>query len=112
MAPRGERNGQWRGGGVGYRSLHEWMRVNFPLAGTCEHCGRSDKPTEYASVGHTYTRSRADWLELCRSCHRRMDGPYERTPEIRAAAAARMLGRVVPATTRAKISAARRRADG
>jgi hypothetical protein len=103
MAPKGERNPMWKEN-PGYTSLHRWMATNFPLAGTCEHCGDSDKPTEYASVGHVYTRLREDWLELCRSCHRRMDGPYERTPEIRAATGERSRGRTLSPASRRKVS--------
>lgn len=28
-------------------------------------------------MGHTYAKDRAEWLELCRPCHRQEDGPTE-----------------------------------
>jgi hypothetical protein len=56
-----------------YVDLHQWINRHFPRTGQCEKCGGTGK-TEYASIDHTYTRNRADWLELCRSCHLRVDG--------------------------------------
>ena len=103
MAPRGKRNGMWKDN-PGYKSLHVWMSSNHPLQGRCEHCGGTEKPTEYASVGHVYTREREDWLELCRSCHRRMDGSYVRTPENRAATGERSRGRTMSPASRRKVS--------
>ena len=56
------------------KTVHQWLAKKYPKTGCCEHCGCTDKPTDYASIGHTYTRERADWLELCRPCHRKFDG--------------------------------------
>ena len=70
----GEKHPRWAGSDVGYFGIHIWLNRNFPRSGECEHCGRRDKPTEYASLtGHVYTRNREDYAELCVKCHRRMD---------------------------------------
>lgn len=63
-------------GDGGYSPIHRWMHRHFPLGGRCEHCGCTDKRTEYASIGHAYTRDRASWLELCKPCHIAFDGTH------------------------------------
>lgn len=79
---RGPRNPTWKGDAVGMAGLHKWMHENFPLTGTCEICGET-KRTLYASIGHVYTRNRADWKELCWRCHAHFDGPFKHTPAAR-----------------------------
>src|ERR1039458_6080848 len=70
---RGSNNPNWKGGKAEYQGIHAWMRKNYPKTGCCEHCG-SVKKTTYASKSHTnYTRDRADYLELCYSCHLKFD---------------------------------------
>lgn len=97
---KGASHPNWKGNDVGYISLHEWMRANFPKIGRCEHCGKKKK-THYACKGHHYTRLRRDWLELCVKCHRDYDGVSEK-----------MRGRVFSDESRAKMSAsAKRRAN-
>lgn len=61
--------GGWPPGrGESVAAIHEWMWRTFPKVGRCEYCARRGK-TEYASIGHTYTRHRDDWFELCSRCH-------------------------------------------
>jgi hypothetical protein len=74
----GASNPSWKGDTVGYEALHQWIRRHFPPTGQCELCGATAR-TEYASVGHTYTRNRADWTEICAPCHATLDGAYERS---------------------------------
>ena len=62
-----------RGEGTSYAAIHRWMHSNFPLVGRCEVCGE-ERYTEYACPGHTYTRNREDWAELCKPCHKKLDG--------------------------------------
>jgi hypothetical protein len=69
----GTANHMWKGDDAGYFALHCWIAKHFEKTGECEHCGSSARPTEFASVNHTYTRDRVDWLELCRKCHRKQD---------------------------------------
>ena len=58
-----------------YWNVHAWLRAKYPKTGTCERCGRSDAPTEYAKRPEAeYTRNRDDYAELCRSCHAVQDG--------------------------------------
>lgn len=65
--------GRTRNGDGGLAATHEWMARHFPYVGRCEYCGRVRK-THYASIGHTYTRNRLDWFELCARCHKWFDG--------------------------------------
>src|SRR5215831_14814471 len=82
------------------------MRRNYPKTGRCEYCGATDRPTEYASVGHRYTRNRADWFEFCRRCHNAFDGPH--SDETKAKISAANKGRVLSIETRRRMSAARK----
>lgn len=65
--------------GATLSAIHKWMNKHHPRTGRCEGCGATDRVTALASVGHTYTRNRADWLELCYPCHRALDGVTGRT---------------------------------
>jgi hypothetical protein len=57
-----------------YFAVHMWLNAHFPRIGRCEFCARTNRATEYASIGHTYTRQRSDWFELCKRCHKAFDG--------------------------------------
>ena len=57
-----------------YRDIHRWMNRHYPRIGRCEWCGGTDRKTQYANVGHRYTRNRADWFEFCCRCHAIFDG--------------------------------------
>lgn len=71
---RGEETSQWRGDEAGYGAVHAWLRKYHPKSGVCEECGEA-KRTTYAFKRHPerHTRNRKDYLELCYSCHNRMD---------------------------------------
>ena len=47
---------------LSYTAIHCRMLRDYPKTGKCEHCG-FDGPTDYASINHTYTLDRKDWLE-------------------------------------------------
>lgn len=62
----------------GYKSIHTWINKHYPRIGRCEWCGCTDKRTSYATARRGwFTRNRADWIELCRSCHNYFDGITE-----------------------------------
>ncbi len=67
-----ENSPRWRGDDVGYSALHRWMNNKYPRTGTCEACGEVSN-TEWSNVDHMYRRIRADWQELCKSCHDTFD---------------------------------------
>jgi hypothetical protein len=106
--PRGPERPNWKGAAASYKTVHSYMGRHYPRTGRCELCGRTDRRTEYARGRRDkITLNWADWFEFCRSCHRRFDGSYVRTPENRAATGERSRGRRLSAETRAKISAAK-----
>jgi hypothetical protein len=57
-----------------YYVIHQRLQRQFPKVGRCEYCAATDRRTEYASVGHRYSRWRHDWFELCQRCHHAFDG--------------------------------------
>lgn len=84
---RGERHPGWRGDDVSYHALHHWIRKYKAKPPDCQHCGRTDKPLDWANISKTYKRDLADWIALCQKCHRAYDRAAEcrnghlRTPE-------------------------------
>src|ERR1035437_8406062 len=88
-----------------YRRVHEWVNKLYPRTGRSDWCGTTSCPTEYAvgRSGH-FTLNRAEWFELCRSCHR---GPVDLfSPETRANMSAAQKGRPKSPEHKAKISVA------
>src|SRR3990167_9846133 len=74
----GPRNYKWKGHNAGYQSIHIWLRRWFPKTGVCEECGRDvgthgPGGTHYANTSGEYHRDRADYRELCSSCHKLFD---------------------------------------
>lgn len=63
-----------------YNTLHRRMNRIFPRRGRCDFCARVGR-TEYASIGHQYSRWLHDWLELCKRCHDAFDGSPTATRE-------------------------------
>lgn len=79
-------NVNWKGDGVGYISLHQWIYRKYGKPNKCENknCKYPRKNSrgilmlfpkryEWANVDGKYTRDRKSWLMLCPSCHRTMD---------------------------------------
>lgn len=75
VVPKGEFSSGWKGDGVGYSSLHYWIRGIVGNPKTCEHCGKVGYKTgrswnlDWANKSHTYQRNLNDWIGLCRKCH-------------------------------------------
>lgn len=72
-AKLGERNPNWNDS-TSLKTVHGWLNRNFPKTGICARCGRGAR-TDFAFRLHpaTYTRSRDDYEEMCRSCHVKHD---------------------------------------
>jgi hypothetical protein len=73
IAKMGKNNPQWKGDGVGYLSLHEWIKNHKPIPIECEYCGYKKK-LELANISQKYKRDINDWEWLCRLCHMKKDG--------------------------------------
>lgn len=68
----------WKGDDVGYYARHAYLRRHYPKTGICEEC-RNEARTDYALIhDHPPSRSREDYRELCRACHKQYDGGGER----------------------------------
>ena len=64
----GEKNGQWKGGLVGYTALHQWVRRRLPAPCSCFMC-MEKVPDDLHNVDGKYTRDLSTWVHLCRKCH-------------------------------------------
>jgi hypothetical protein len=70
----GEKCNRWKGEAAGYQPKHKWLAKNYGKASKCEHCNKLDaKKYEWANISGKYKRDRADYIQLCTSCHRIMD---------------------------------------
>lgn len=72
----GEQNNKWKGDKVGYGGLHDWIRLHYGKASKCENkkCTyKNPKRYHWANLSGKYKRDRNDWMQLCPSCHIKMD---------------------------------------
>lgn len=72
VAKKGENHWFWKGDKVGYKSLHEWVYRKYGKPKICEKCG-AIKNLEWALGNKKQSRDLKDWIQLCRSCHKRYD---------------------------------------
>lgn len=59
-----------------YDEIHYWLKHNYGKATRCEdeNCSGKNKRYEWAKVrGKKYAKKRGNFIQLCRSCHRRYD---------------------------------------
>lgn len=72
-----EKNGSWKGDGVGYSGIHRWVERKLGAPRVCWHCGsKRKKKYEWCNIDHKYRRDLNDWLRLCTSCHRKNDAQF------------------------------------
>lgn len=76
----GDSHPSWKGRDATYNSTHRYLLNHKPRTGTCEHCGARPDPykgkttgTDFANVSGNYLRQPDDYIELCRSCHTKLD---------------------------------------
>lgn len=70
------KHGNFKGDNAGNDAKHKWIQKLFGKANKCENkdcINKNPKRFDWASINHTYTRNREDWLMLCVPCHRKMD---------------------------------------
>lgn len=71
--PSGEAHTRWMGDQASVLALHKYITRHFPKAGVCEFCSARGR-TDYALIaGRQYSRSREDYIELCKPCHHGYD---------------------------------------
>ncbi len=73
LSKMGSKNPMWKGDGVGFRSIHEWVRRRYPKPDFCIDC-KIVKPMDLANISQKYKRDIRDWEWLCRKCHMTKDG--------------------------------------
>ena len=72
----GELSSQWKGDNAKYQALHGWIRRHYGSANHCENINCKGKSKEYQwalKTGKKYSRNINDYIQLCRSCHQKMD---------------------------------------
>lgn len=73
---RGENHYKWKGDGVGYGSLHQWVRKQLGQPRFCEECGNRNlnhRQYHWANISRNYKRIITDWRRLCVKCHKAYD---------------------------------------
>jgi len=68
----GDKNINWKGDNVSYRSLHKWVNRNKKKT-PCVLCG-SNKKIQASNISGEYKRDINDFEWLCSYCHVRKDG--------------------------------------
>ena len=70
----GERNNNWKGDSASYQAKHMGLYKYFGKADHCDiNLGHKSKKYEWANINHCVSRNRADYIQLCQSCHRLFD---------------------------------------
>ena len=72
----------WKGDGVGYKGLHQWLRRNLTKPALCTICNVV-QPTQVANIRpdknpETYTRDLTNWRWVCYKCHVISDGRLQK----------------------------------
>jgi len=71
----GELSPKWKGDGVGYWGLHDWVNKVLGSPKECEFCGSiTSSRYEWANISKKYRRIPEDWVRLCKRCHNNYDG--------------------------------------
>lgn len=71
-----EKHPEWKGGEVGYRALHSWVKRKLGQPDKCEDCGVSKlegRQIHWANISGLYKRLITDWRRLCAKCHGKFD---------------------------------------
>lgn len=69
-------NKKYKGINAGYTAKHHWLYKWYGKASKCENTNctyENPKLYEWANISGKYKRERDDYMQLCPSCHRKMD---------------------------------------
>ena len=72
----GSNSRRWKGEDAGYVAKHLWLIKHYGKAHKCEQAGcvfENPKRYEWHNVSGKYKRDRNDYVQLCPSCHRKID---------------------------------------
>lgn len=71
------KNPLWKGDGVGYAALHQWVSSRLEKPIRCSCCNEI-KRLDLANISNEYKRDLSDWEWLCRKCHMTKDGRLDK----------------------------------
>ncbi len=77
----GIKHHNWKGDGVGYVAIHDWVKRQLGKPQKCEVCLRDNlvgRQIHWASKKHDYLRDVSGWVRLCTACHRKYDNLLRR----------------------------------
>jgi hypothetical protein len=72
----GDKARRWKGDDAGYVAKHMWIIKHYGKADRCEQAGctfGNPKRYEWHNISREYKRDRTDYVQLCPSCHRKID---------------------------------------
>jgi uncharacterized protein YlaI len=72
----GNKNPMWRDK-ASLGALHTWIRTRKKKPELCQRCKRR-VPQDLANISGVYTRNLSDYKWLCRKCHMKIDGRFDR----------------------------------
>lgn len=65
---------RWKGDTASYTAKHKWIIKHYGKANHCEKCHKENcSRYEWANISGLYKREVTDYIQLCPSCHRKMD---------------------------------------
>lgn len=67
---------RWKGDKASYVAKHMWIHKHFGKASCCENKNcqfKNPKRYEWANISKKHRRERADYVQLCPSCHQKWD---------------------------------------
>ena len=75
------RNSNWKGDNVSYRSLHKWVERWLGKPTICQFCNKDflGREIHWANVSGRYLRDVSDWMRLCKKCHKKFDDLFPKT---------------------------------
>jgi len=79
---RGERNPNWKGDAAAVQSGRGRAIRATPLAALCERCKKRPASERHHVDGNTCNNARENLLQLCRTCHMKLDGRLEAFAEM------------------------------
>lgn len=72
-----EKHPRWVGDNTAYETIHSWVEKHLGLPRVCWNCGTEKaKRYDWANLSGLYKRNLEDFVRLCRSCHKIMDGGW------------------------------------
>jgi hypothetical protein len=69
---KNDNNVGWKGDKAGKVAVHHWVKRRKKKTGRCTSCDKKGY-TEWANKDHQYQRNIDDYIELCKSCHCKLD---------------------------------------